>query len=164
MNAALQPLLSAWRARDAREQRLVLLAAWVLGLYLLWSLALQPALRTLRDAPPRLDTLQAELQRMQDQAVEAQQLRAIAPLPRAQALAALRAATARLGERARLTEQGERIVLTLSGVSGDELRDLLAEARVGARARALELRLALQAGGSGAGALAGTLVLSVPGA
>lgn len=44
MNAALQPLLSAWRARDAREQRLVLLAAWVLGLYLLWSLALQLSL------------------------------------------------------------------------------------------------------------------------
>lgn len=161
MNAALQPLRAAWRARDARERRLVLLAAWVLGLYLLWALALQPALRTLREAPPRLDQLQAELQRMQAEAAEARQLRARPPMPRAQALAALQAATARLGERARLSEQGERIVLTLAGASGEELRDWLADARTGARARVTEMRLAPQPG-SAAGGLAGSVVLGLP--
>ncbi|GMV75640.1 MAG: hypothetical protein AMXMBFR78_25900 [Rubrivivax sp.] len=161
MNARLQTLRAAWRGRDAREQRLVLLAAWVLGLYLLWALALQPPLRTLREAPARLDRLQAQLQRMQDEAAEAEQLRASPPLPRARALAALQAATARLGERARLTEQGDRVVLTLGGVSGDELRDWLADARVGARARAIELRLAPQPGPA-AGRFAGSLVLSLP--
>lgn len=167
MKAALQPLQplqllrAAWRARDARERRLVLLAAWILGLYLLWALALQPALRTLREAPPRLDALQAQLQRMQDQAAQAQQLRASPPLPRAQALAALHAATAGLEPRARLAEQGERVVLTLTGVSSDELRDFLADARVGARARTIELRLTAQPA-AGAGLFSGTLVLGLP--
>jgi general secretion pathway protein M len=161
MNARLQALRAAWRAREPRERRLVLLAGSVLGLYLLWALAVQPALRTLRELPPRLDAQQAQLQRMQDQAAEAEALRAIPPLPHAQALAALQAATARLGERARLSEQGERVVLTLRGVSGEELRDWLADARVGARARPVELRLAPQPG-SATGALAGTLVLSLP--
>lgn len=159
-SAPLQVLRSAWRARAPRERRLMLFAAWVLGLYLLWALAVQPALRALRELPPRLQTLQAQLQAMQDDAVAAQALRAVPPLPHAQALAALQVATARLGARARLAEQGERVVLTLAGVSGEELRQWLADARSGARARPLELKLAPQPGGA-SGAFAGTLVLSL---
>lgn len=154
----LQPLRSAWSAREPRERRLVLLAAWVLGGYLLWALALQPAWRTVRDAPARLDALDAQLQVMQAQAAEAQALRATPPLPRPQASAALQAASQRLGNRARLAEQGERAVLTLDGISGDELRSWLAEVRGGARARAVEVSLTRNERG-----LAGTVVVALPG-
>lgn len=159
LSTGLQSLRAAWRAREPRERRLVLLAAWVLGLYLLWALALQPAWRTLRDAPPRLDGLAAQLQAMQVQAADAQALRATPPLPRPQASAALQAATGRLGARARLAEQGERAVLTLDGVSGDELRGWLGEVRTGARARAVEVNLTRQPQG-----LSGTVVVALPGA
>lgn len=154
----LQPLRAAWAARDARERRLLLLAAGVLAGYLLWALALQPAWRTVRDAPARLDALDAQLQAMQAQAAEAQALRALPALPRPQASAALQAASERLGDQARLVEQGERAVLTLTGASGDELRSWLAEVRSSARARAVELRLTRDEQG-----LSGTVVIALPG-
>lgn len=154
----LQPLRSAWAARDARERRLLLLAAWVLAAYLVFALALQPAWRTMRDAPARLDALDAQLQAMQAQAAEAQALRATPPLPRPQASAALLAASERLGDKARLVEQGDRAVLTLTGASADELRSWLAEVRASARARAVEARLTRDAQG-----LSGTVVLALPG-
>lgn len=156
---ALQPLRAAWAARDARERRLVLLAAWVLGLFLLWSVALQPALRTLRDAPAKLDTLDAQLQQMQALAGDVRELRATPPLPRVQASAALKAASDRLGERGRLAEQGDRAVLTLVNASGEQLRSWLADVRASARARAVDINLTR----SGQG-LSGTVVVSLPGA
>lgn len=158
MKQHLQMLRSAWAARDARERRLVLAAAWVLGLFLLWALALQPAWRTVRDAPARLDSLDAQLQAMQAQAADVRALRATPPLPRPQASAALQAASQRLEGRARLAEQGERAVLTLDGVSGDELRGWLAEVRSSARARAVEVNLT-----RGEQGLTGTVVVALPG-
>lgn len=152
-----EPLRQAWVARAPRERRAIRLAAWVLGLALLWSLALQPAWRTLRSAPPRIDALDAQLQAMQAQAADARELRATPPLPRAQASAALRAASERLGPGARLLEQGERVVITLDGVSGAQLRDWLAEVRASARARPVEANLSRSERG-----LSGTLVLALP--
>jgi general secretion pathway protein M len=154
----LQLLRAAWAARDARERRLVLAAAWMLGLFLLWALALQPAWRTVRDAPARLDGLDAQLQAMQAQAADVRALRATPPLPRPQASAALQAASQRLEGRARLAEQGERAVLTLDGVSGDELRSWLTEVRSSARARAVEVNLM-----RGEQGLSGTVVVALPG-
>lgn len=152
-----QGLAAAWRRRDARERRLLLLGAGVLALYLLWALALQPALRRLRDAPARIDRLDVQMQTMQQQASEAQALRAAPPIPPPQARAALQAATAQLGGKARLVEQGERAVLTLDGASSQELQAWLNEVRVGARARVVELRLRQQPQG-----LSGTVIVALP--
>jgi general secretion pathway protein M len=154
----LAPLRAAWAAREPRERLLVLLAAGVLAAYLLWALALQPALRTLREAPARLDALDAQLQAMQAQAAEAQALRATPAVPRPQAVAALQAAAARLGDKARLAEQGDRAVLTLDGASGEDLRSWLAEARSSARARPVEINLTRTERG-----LAGTVVVALAG-
>ena len=52
-------------ALAARERRLVALAAAVLGAFLLWTVAVQPAWRTLRDAPAQREALDAQLQTMQ---------------------------------------------------------------------------------------------------
>lgn len=148
-------LRQAWAARNARERQGLLLAAAVLLAFLLWTVGLAPALRTLRQAPARIAALDAELQAMQQSAAEAQELRATPPLPAAQAPGALAAAAARLGERARLMTQGERSVLTLDAVPGDRLVAWLAEVRVSARARVVESQLTRTAQGS----YTGTVVL-----
>ncbi len=157
LRAQWQAMAAGWRARDARERSLVLLATWVLGLYLLWALALQPAWHTLRTTPARLDALQAQLQQMQAQAAQVQALRALPPLPAPQARAALQAATARLGAKARLSEQGPRAVLTLAGASTVELQSWLQEVRASARAQAVEVDLQRQPQG-----LSGTVVVALP--
>lgn len=151
-------LRAAWAARDPRERRLVVLATLVVGLFLLWTVALQPALRTLREAPIRLDALDRQLQAMQQQASEARELRATPPLPRAQALAALRAASERLGAAGRLTEQGDRALVTLDNVSPDQFRAWLADVRGAARARPIEATLTRTDLG-----LSGSVVLAVGG-
>jgi general secretion pathway protein M len=152
------PLRARWLAMAPRERRLVAIAGGVLLLALVWLLFLQPAWRTVREAPPKLDQLDAQLQHMQRLAAEGRELRNAAPVPVAQAAEALKAATDRLGERAKLSVQGERAVLTVNGLNGEQLRGWLAEARAGARARPVEAQLARSAQG-----YTGTLVVAIGG-
>ena len=144
-----------WHALAARERAAVLLAALVLGAGALWVVALQPAWRVALEAPARIAALDAQLQAMHALASETAALRAVTPLPPAQAAAALQAATARLAPRGRLLLQGERAVLTLEGASPGELQAWLAEARAGARARAVEVQLS-----RGETGLGGTVVVA----
>lgn len=130
-----------WDGLGTRERRLLLVGGGVLAAFLLWSLAVAPAWRTLRSAPAQLAAAEAQVQRMQALATEAASLRAVAPVPMAQAQAALTAATGRLGEAARLSLQGERAVVTLKGIGSDQLAAWLGEARAGARARVVEASL-----------------------
>jgi general secretion pathway protein M len=139
-----------------RERLWLTVVAWVLALLLIWLLAVQPAWRTLSRAPAQLDAMDAQLQVMQRQASEVQALRGAAPVTPDQAAAALAAATLRLGDKAKLSVQGERATLTLSGVGTSALRDWLAEARAGARARPIEANLTRSAAG-----FSGTLVLGL---
>lgn len=155
----LAPASAWWHALPTRERRLVVVAASVLGLYLLWVLALSPALQTVRTAPRQLDALDAQLQTMQAMAAEAAELRAAPPINRQQATAALQAATGRLGEAGKLTLQGDRAVLNLTNASTGALRDWLAEARSGARARPLEATFSRSTEGT-----SGTLVVAIGGA
>jgi general secretion pathway protein M len=159
LGLALAPLRQWWQALPLRERRLALLAAGVLALFVLWLVALQPALATLRSAPAELDVLDLQLQTMQRLAAEAGELRTAPPVNPEQAVAALNAATERLGDKGRLTMQGERAVLTLTGADTGALRDWLAEARSGARARPVEANLT-----RGNQGYSGSLVLTLGGA
>ena len=162
MKAVLQAVAPAaqwWAVRSARDRRLLGLAGTVLGLFITWSLAVQPAWRTLQVAPVQRDALDVQWQAMQRLAAEAKDLRAAPPVSIEQSSAALRAATERLGDQGRLAMQGERAVLTLQGVSTSQLRDWLAEARSGARARPVEARLTRAAQG-----YSGTVVVALGGA
>ena len=145
-----------WRGLSERDRRLAKLALALLGAFLLWTVAIQPAWRTLRDAPPQRDLLDLQLQEMRTLAAEAQQLRNAPALSAEQSAAALRAASERLGSKARLSLQGDRAVLTLNGVSSAQLREWLAEARAGARARPVEAQLS-----RGAQGFSGSVVLSL---
>lgn len=151
-------LTARWATLAPRERRLVLLAAAVIGLGLVWAIAIQPALRTLRTAPAEMARLDAQWQAMQRQAAEAGTLRAAPPLPPGLAAQALQGATDRLGGSGRLQLQGERAVLTLNGVHGEALSQWLAEARRGARARPVEAKLQFADTG-----YRGTLVVAIGG-
>lgn len=133
--------IARWRALGVRDRALATLALAVLGAFVLWSAAIQPAWRTLRGAPAQRDALDAQWQTMQALAAEARQLREAPALSLEQATAALRAASDRLGRQARLSMQGERAVLTLNGVGPGALREWLAEVRAGARAHPVEAQL-----------------------
>jgi general secretion pathway protein M len=68
-------------------------------------------------------------------------------VPPEQAQAALKAATERLGPRAQFSLQGDRVVVRFTGIAPSALRDWMAEARAGARAR--PVAAALQRSGEG---------------
>lgn len=158
-SSRLEPLRAWWATLARREQTLTLLAATVVGLALVWIVALRPAWTTLSQAPAQLDALDAQLQAMQRMAGEARELRASPSIPPAQATAALQAASARLGERAKLVIQGDRAVLSVTGIDSESLRSWLAEARSGARARPVEAQLARTPQGFN-----GTVTLTIVGA
>lgn len=145
-----------WQGLARRERRLIGAAALVVGLALLWWVALAPAVRTLQQAPARIDAADTQLQVMQRLASEARELRGVTPVPADQAGNVLKAATARLGDKGRLSLQGDRAVLTVAGVSSIALRDWLAEARSGARARTIEANLS-----RGSTGLTGTVVVGM---
>ena len=130
-----------WLARTARERQAVVVVAVVIGLFAIWSVLVQPALRIVNEAPVQLDRLEAQYQQMQRIAAESAGLRGATRVSLAQASAALKAATDRLGTNARLTLQGDRATLTLTGITPDALRAWLNEARSGARARPVEAQL-----------------------
>lgn len=158
LSKALAPASAWWRALSQRDRNLAAVGGTVLLLLLLWLLVLQPAIRTLNQAPAELDRLELQLQGMQRLAAEAAELRATPPVNPEQAQAALQAATGRLGDKAKLSLQGDRAVLTLNGAGTEALRSWLAEARSGARARPLEANL-LRAGSG----YSGTLVVAIGG-
>lgn len=130
-----------WQGLASRERLALALAAWVVGLALMWVLGIDQPLQRGRQAQAQLTRLDEQWLVMQRQASQARALKATPALPPGQAEQALQTATARLGPRARLSRQGERAVLTLDGASATELQAWWAEARAGARARVLEMQL-----------------------
>lgn len=136
-----QQLREQWRARAPRERRMLLIAAIAVGLLLVWWIAIQPAVRTLRETPAQLDQLEAQLQQLQRLAAESQTLRGAPPVSTAQAGLALKAATDRLGDKGTLALLGDRATLTLNGVTTEALRGWLLEARSAARVRPIEAQL-----------------------
>ncbi len=150
---------AAWRGLAPRERTLVSVAAALVAVALLWLLAVQPAWRTLGRAPAELDRLDAEWQVMQRLAAEAQALRDAPPVPVEQAQAALKAASERLGPKAQLSLNGDRVVVRFEAIGPSQLREWLAEARAGARAR--PVAVSLQRGAEG---FSGTLELALEGA
>ena len=83
-----QALRAHWASLAPREQTLVLAAAAIVSLALLWWLLLAPALAQLRASPQRHAAIDAQLQQMQTLQAEAMHLKGA---PRTQGDEALRA-------------------------------------------------------------------------
>ncbi len=152
MNAALSTkvaqssLLSQFRLRWAtlasRERLGLSMATWVLGIGLLWWVALSPALDTLHAASTQRIALDSQLQQMQGLQNEAQALRLQPKLTSTEALKALEAAAKqRFGSAAQVTAVGDRVTVTLKGASPDALAQWLAQARANAHALPVEAKL-----------------------
>jgi general secretion pathway protein M len=84
-----EQLKARWAALEARERRMVLVAATLVALALLWWIALAPALRTLSAAPAEHAQLDAELQQMASLQNRAKALQSQPRLNRDDALRAL---------------------------------------------------------------------------
>ncbi|MBP7453861.1 MAG: type II secretion system protein M [Ottowia sp.] len=158
-------LATAWAQLAARERRMVIVAATVVGVALLWWVGLAPALRTLREAPAQRAALQTQAQQMQLLKNEADSLKSVPRLAQNEALRALETAMKqRLGDTGQLSVMGDRANVVLKGASAAAVADWLSDVRVNARATPVEARLT-RSGDTAPGAPAhwsGTLSLSVP--
>jgi len=151
-------LRTKWAQLSRREQAMVTIAALLLGVTLLWSVGLKPALSTLRTAPSQRDAAQATQERLQSLALEATQLRSGAAAAGVQAdpmrtqdsglddatLALVRTA---LGGSANLEAQGRFVTVTFDGASADQLRQALRALRSRLRAQLVEAELTPTSGG-----------------
>jgi general secretion pathway protein M len=151
-------LRTKWAQLSRREQAMVTIAALLLGVTLLWSVGLKPALSTLRTAPSQRDAAQATQERLQSLALEATQLRSGAAAAGVQAnpmrtqdsglddatRALVRTA---LGGSANLEAQGRFVTVTFDGASADQLRQALRALRSRLRAQLVEAELTPTSGG-----------------
>lgn len=138
---ALAQALGHWQAMGLRERRALSLVGSLVLTFLIWAVAIQPALQTLAKAPAELDRLEVQLQEMNRMMGESRDLRGIAPVSVTQAMASLRSATDRLGQQGRVTFQGDRVTLTLTNASPEALKEWLLEVRTAARARPIEAQI-----------------------
>jgi len=150
--------ITFWRSRSLRERQALGAGFVALVVVLIWLTLVQPAWRTLREAPAQLDEIDRQLQQIRVTATEVTTLRSVAPVSAPQAAAALKAATDRLGAQGRLSLQGDRASLTLTNVASDDLYDWLTDARSAARSRPIEASLSRTRQG-----YSGTIVVTLGG-
>ena len=160
-------LRTHWASLAPREQTLVLAAATVLGLALLWWLLMAPALAQLRASPARHAALDAQLQQMQ--ALQAQALH-LKDIPRPTGNETLPVLWRSLGQQlsagTQMSTTGDRAAITLKDVPPEALAQWLAQVRSTTRAVPTEARLmrntASTGGASPPAPWNGTLTLALP--
>jgi general secretion pathway protein M len=171
-----------WPELEAREKRLVIAAATLVGLALLWWIALAPALRTLSNSAAEHARLDAQLQQMTELQKQARALQSQPRASRDDALRALETSVReKLGPNTQLQTTGasEGVTVSMRAAPADALAQWLTQARGNARAVPREAHLTRnnsgggQAGAAAAGATGadgdaprmrwdGTLVMGLP--
>lgn len=142
MNAKRTPHPSFWQRLQPRERRAVGLGIGLCTAALLWWVALQPALATLRQANAQHAQLDTQLARMRALAEQARQWQAQPAQGRDDSLRALENATQRLlGTTARLAVVGDQATVTLNGTGPEPLAQWLADVRTNARLTPSEAQL-----------------------
>ena len=166
ITALLQPVHQIWQHRSVRERLLLQMAAWLIGLAVLWTLGLAPALRIWQAAPDRQTALDRQTQQMLQWQSEARRLTSPQAITRAEAVQWLQAHVSALGPKATLQMQGEQMQLTLEAASPEALAQWLSQAREHAHARPLQAQLQqapANTNSTSTGVLwQGSMVLSLP--
>jgi general secretion pathway protein M len=155
--SVLATLQARWHGTSAREQRLLLIAATVVGLALLWWVGLAPALNRLTTADQQRGALDAQWLQMQELQVQAKALQAKPLLSATEARRMLDASVAPLGTAVQLADAGDQVRVTVKGLPPEALAQWLSTARQNARAVPSEAKLVRNA----AGTWDGSLVLSL---
>jgi general secretion pathway protein M len=164
MKALRTQVLTRWQALSPREQRSVSVLGALIGVVLFWSIAIAPALNTLRDSDNR--RVQIGLQQAHMLALQnlAQALQTRTPLSRDEALRNLQSLSA--GTPIQLNVQGDRVSVQLKAVPAPILANWLTQAR--SQAQALPVEAQLKRGNAASTASNatvtwdGSLVLSLP--
>jgi general secretion pathway protein M len=131
--------LARWQALSPREQRGVSVLGALLAMLLFWSIAIAPALNTLRDSDNRCAQIGQQQAHMLALQSQAQALQARTPLSRDEALRTLQGLTP--GPQIQLNVQGERISVQLKAVPAPTLANWLTQARTQAQALPVEAHL-----------------------
>ncbi len=132
-------LLARWQALTPREQRGISVLGALLGVLLFWSVAIAPALNTLRNSDHRRANIgqqQAHMLALQNQA---QALQTRTPLSRDEALRHLQSLSA--GTQIQINVQGDRVSVQLKAVPAATLSHWLAQARSQAQTLPVEAHL-----------------------
>jgi general secretion pathway protein M len=162
----LKPASLIWQQRSLRERLLLQVAAWLIGVTLVWTLGLAPALRTWQEAPARQAALDQQTQEMLQWQGEARRLTSPQAITRAEAVQWLQAHVSALGPKATLQMQGEQMQLTLEAAPPEALAQWLSQAREHAHARPLQAQLQqapANTNSTSTGVLwQGSMVLSLP--
>jgi general secretion pathway protein M len=154
-----QQLQARWAALAPRERLLVGAAAGLVGLALLWWIALGPALTTLRTADEQHRVLDAELARMQRLQAQAKAMQSAPRQNPEEAMRQLEAAIRQqLGTSARYVIAGDRVTVTLANAQPAALAQWLSQVRANARAIPGEAKLTRNASGG----WDGSVVLALP--
>ncbi len=159
MTAATDPraqLAQKYAALAPRERVMVAVMGSAVAFLVVWLLLVRPAWNTLAQGPALRAQADLQLLDMQKLAAEAKALRAMPPVPQAQAEQVLKSATEALGGKAKLALAGDKATLSVTGASGEDIRQWLLQARGGARARPIEASLVRSGDGYN-----GTLIVSV---
>lgn len=123
-------LQTIWQQRSARERRLLVLVANVLGAVLIWHWGVAPALGTWRSAALRQAELDQQTRQMLQLQAEARQLKTPARVQRQDAVALLEGSAASfLGKDARLSVQGDLVRVSLVAAPASGLQRWLVQAR-----------------------------------
>ena len=130
---------SRWQALSPREQRGVSVLAALLAVLLFWSIAIAPALNTLRDSDNRRAQISQQQAHMLAMQAQAQALQTRTPLARDEALRNLQGLTP--GALMQLQVQGDRVTVQLKTVPATTLAIWLAQARSQAQALPVEAHL-----------------------
>ena len=135
-------MMQAWTqwlaTRSPREQNGIQLALGLLGLWLLWSVAVAPAWELLRHSQAKREQLNhqtALMQQLQQQAQWLRQQTAVSPEQAAQSLQSL---SASLGKPISFRRQGLNVSLSFKDASPASLAEFLAQARGQAHTQVLE--------------------------
>ena len=128
-----------WQALSPREQRGVSVLGALLGVLLFWSIAIAPALNTLRDSDNRRAHIGQQQAHMLALQAQEQALKARTPLSRDEALRSLQSLTS--GTQLQLNVQGDRVTVQLKAVPATTLASWLTQARSQAQALPVEAHL-----------------------
>ena len=131
-----------WQGLAARERRWVSLALLLVGLALVWWIALAPAIATLRSASQQMPRLEAGLRLMQALKVQAQAMAAQPQLPPQETRRLLETSINQtLGTAAKMQVTADRATVLLKNVPPDALAQWLVQVRANARLVPMDVRL-----------------------
>lgn len=151
-------VLQWWAARDAREQRFLTLAGFLILIALVVSLFVTPALRVVRAHATTDARLKGEWQTMLQLQAQARALQSQPRQNASTAKAALQSATGTLGAQADLAFGPEGARVTMRNVPAQLLAEWLSVVRL--QAGSVPLQASLNHTGAG---WSGTLVMTLPG-